>query len=121
MQFKIDENLPVEIAEMLISAGHDALTVFDQGLQGIRDERLINICNDEARILVTLDMDFADPRAYPPQETPGIVVLRVGSQAKQHVMNVFGRVMPLFAKEVVARHLWIVEETVVRIRGEEQN
>ena len=121
MQFKIDENLPVEIADMLINAGHDAKTVFDQALQGIQDEALINICNGENRILVTLDMDFADPRAYPPHEASGIVVLRVGSQAKQHVMNVFGRVIPLFAKEIVARHLWIVEETIIRIRGEDRH
>lgn len=27
MQFKIDENLPIEIAELLNDAGHDAKTV----------------------------------------------------------------------------------------------
>jgi hypothetical protein len=30
MQFKIDENLPVEIVELLINAGHDAKTVNEQ-------------------------------------------------------------------------------------------
>jgi predicted nuclease of predicted toxin-antitoxin system len=29
MQFKIDENLPIEIAELLIDAGYDAKTVYD--------------------------------------------------------------------------------------------
>ena len=32
MQFKIDENLPIEIAELLINAGYDAKTVNDQQL-----------------------------------------------------------------------------------------
>jgi len=36
MQFKIDENLPIEIAELLINAGYDAKTVKDQQLQGIK-------------------------------------------------------------------------------------
>jgi len=31
MKFKIDENLPVEIAVGLRNAGHDAMTVVDQG------------------------------------------------------------------------------------------
>ena len=32
MQFKIDENLPIKIAELLINAGYDAKTVNDQQL-----------------------------------------------------------------------------------------
>jgi Domain of unknown function (DUF5615) len=32
MRFKIDENLPIEVAELLRAAGHDALTVLDQNL-----------------------------------------------------------------------------------------
>ncbi|WP_368730321.1 DUF5615 family PIN-like protein [Nitrosococcus oceani] len=34
MNFKIDENLPVEVAELLCEAGHDALTVDEQELRG---------------------------------------------------------------------------------------
>jgi hypothetical protein len=40
MQFKIDENLPIKIAELLINAGYDAKTVNDQQLQGIKDSIL---------------------------------------------------------------------------------
>jgi hypothetical protein len=32
MQFKIDENMPIEIAELLNDAGHDAKTVNNQQL-----------------------------------------------------------------------------------------
>jgi Domain of unknown function (DUF5615) len=32
MKFKVDENLPLELAVSLREAGHDALTVLDQGL-----------------------------------------------------------------------------------------
>ena len=34
MRFKIDENLPVEAAELLRQAGHDAVTVLEQHLGG---------------------------------------------------------------------------------------
>ena len=34
MKFKIDENLPREVAALLRDAGHDAMTVVDQGLGG---------------------------------------------------------------------------------------
>jgi hypothetical protein len=35
MKFKIDENLPVEIAALLQEAGYDATTVLDQELGGV--------------------------------------------------------------------------------------
>jgi predicted nuclease of predicted toxin-antitoxin system len=119
MQFKIDENLPVEIVELLINAGHDAKTVNEQQLQGVRDPVLIDVCKSENRVLVTLDTDFSDIRAYPPQEFSGIIVLRVGSQAKPHVIKVFQHIIPLIQQEPLNQHLWIVEETRVRIRGKD--
>ena len=43
MKFKIDENLPVEISEMLNNAGYDSKTVNDQKLQGSKDFVIIEI------------------------------------------------------------------------------
>ena len=60
MQFKIDENLPIEISEVLINAGYNAKTVNEQQLQDVKDPLLINVCKSESRILVTLDTDFSD-------------------------------------------------------------
>jgi hypothetical protein len=45
--------------------------------------------------------------------------LRVGSQSKQHIVKAFQRIIPLVGTEPLGKHLWIVEETVIRIRGEE--
>ncbi len=58
-QFKIDENLPVEIADLLTQAGYDSNTVNEQHLQGATDSVVINVCQSENRILVTLDTDFS--------------------------------------------------------------
>ena len=64
MKFKIDENLPVEIAQLLTDEGYEAETVGDQGLGGTKDSILIEICREEGRVLVTLDTDFSNIRAY---------------------------------------------------------
>lgn len=117
MQFKIDENLPVEIAELLTEAGHDAKTVNDQHLEGSLDSLLANVCRDENRALITLDTDFSDITAYPPESFPGIIVLRIRRQAKSHIIDVLRRIMPLLSRERLAQHLWIVEENRLRIRG----
>ena len=34
MKFKIDENLPIEVAQLLNQAGYDAMTVYEQNLGG---------------------------------------------------------------------------------------
>ena len=119
MHFKIDENLPIEIAKLLISAGYDAKTVNEQQLQGVKDPILIDICKSENRVLVTLDTDFSDIKAYPPHEFSGIIVLRVGSQAKQHILKVFQHILLLIDREPLKQHLWIVEETRIRIHGDD--
>ena len=49
MKFKIDENLPVEMADLLPSAHHDATTVVDQELRGEDDIRIIEACLQEGR------------------------------------------------------------------------
>jgi predicted nuclease of predicted toxin-antitoxin system len=119
MQFKIDENLPIEIAGLLIAAGYDSKTINDQQLQGTKDPIIADICRSEGRVLVTLDIDFSDIRAYPPEEFSGIIVLRVKIQARHHVIKVFRSIIPLIGREPLIQHLWIVEETKVRIRGKD--
>jgi predicted nuclease of predicted toxin-antitoxin system len=48
MKFKIDENLPVEIAELLIKNGYNAKTVNEQQMKGTKDSVLINLCRQES-------------------------------------------------------------------------
>ncbi len=117
MRFKIDENLPLEIAESLHRAGHDALMVTEQGLGGVADERVGAVCQNEDRILVTLDLDFANIYAYPPRDYPAIMVIRVRRQDKLHVLAVFLQVMPLLEIEQIEQRLWIMGKTGIRLRG----
>ena len=117
MNFKIDENLPVEVAELMRQSEHDAITVLDQNLGGSDDFNVALVCKREKRILVTMDMDFADIRTYPPDEFSGLIILRLKRQDKPYVLGIVERLMHLFLDEPIDGHLWIVEEGRVRIRG----
>lgn len=116
MRFKIDENLPVGVLELLRGRGHDVLTVVDQRLGGAADSAVASACRTEQRTLVTLDLDFADIRAYPPSEYAGFIVLRLSRQDKQHVLEVIDRVAALLTGRSPERRLWIVEDGRVRVR-----
>lgn len=117
MRFKVDENLPVEAAELLQRAGHDATTVVGQHLGGKGDSEVASVCQRERRALVTLDMDFADIRAYPPKEFAGLIVIRLRQQDKLQVLEVLGRLSSLLGSEPLEGYLWIVEKERVRVRG----
>jgi len=116
MEFKIDENLPVEAADLLRKAGHDAITVLEQRLGGGSDVDVAAVCQREKRALVTLDLDFSDIRSYPPKDFHGLIVIHLRYLDKSHVMDALQHAMSLLAKEPLEKHMWIVEEGRIRIR-----
>jgi predicted nuclease of predicted toxin-antitoxin system len=117
MNFKADENLPVETADDLRRAGHDAVTVADQQLVGQPDLRIADICRTEKRAVLTLDLDFSDIRVYPPSDYAGIIVLRPSVQTITNIRRLVGQVIALLPTEPLAGHLWIVDEGQIRIRA----
>ncbi len=116
MRFKTDENLPVEVARLMLSHGHDALTVQDQELGGTTDPTLAAVCNAENRIFVTLDTDFSDIRQYPPGSHPGIIVFRISRQDKVSILSVTRRLLQSLSEQSPMGVLWIVDERRIRVR-----
>ena len=98
MKFKIDENLPVDAVKTFQEAGYNTVSVLDQSLQGCSDKTPISICKNENRILVTLDIDFANLLTYPPQEYAGIIVLRLKKYDKKHILTVVEKLTLLCQK-----------------------
>jgi predicted nuclease of predicted toxin-antitoxin system len=117
LDFKVDENLPREVAQLLGEAGHDAAMVVEQGLGGASDAAIVEACQREARTLVTLDAGFTDIRRYPPSAHPGLIVLRLRRQDKQHILDALPRLLDVLKKESIPGRLWIVEERRIRIRS----
>jgi predicted nuclease of predicted toxin-antitoxin system len=116
MQFKTDENMPIETADDLRQASHDALTVAEQQLAGQPDFQVADVCRREGRALITLDLDFSDIRVYPPCDYSGIIVLRPSVQTIPNIRRLVGQVIALLNSEPLAGNLWIVDESQIRIR-----
>ena len=116
MKFKLDENMPTSAGVLLRQKGHDVHTVFDELLNGEMDEKIADSCRKESRILITLDADFSDIRAYPPKDYAGIVLLRPHRQSEPQIIKMLEIVLPVFQTEPIDGFLWIVETSGVRIR-----
>lgn len=116
MRIKIDENLPAEYAALLREAGFGADTVADEGLSGADDSVISEHCRADGRVLVTLDLGFSDIRSYPPQDQPGIVVIRSKAQDKIKLISMLRRLIPVLREMLPEKRLWIVESDRIRFR-----
>jgi len=116
LRFKLDENVPGEAAALLRDAGHDVRTALEQKLGGQPDERILGACRDESRILVTLDLGFADIRAYPPAGHAGVWVLRPMLQQIELTLQLLRQGLGIASGEPVAHRLWVIEPGRVRIK-----
>ncbi|MFO0969697.1 MAG: DUF5615 family PIN-like protein [Gemmataceae bacterium] len=116
MKFKIDENLPADIAADLKAAGHDADTVSAEGLTGAIDSVILAHVQTEERTLLTMDKGIADVRAYPPDQYAGIVLFRPRTTGYQATLSFVRQHLPTLLQATLAGHLFVVSESGIRVR-----
>ena len=116
MKIKVDENIGRSGVNLLRQAGHDVLTVPEQGLSGKADETVFRVCAAERRVLITLDRDFGQVPRFPPKLSAGIVVLELGAPATTTLLQTrLHAFLALAATRPVDGQLWIVEAGRVRV------
>jgi predicted nuclease of predicted toxin-antitoxin system len=116
VKFKLDENLPADLATHLRDKGHDAEGVVDEGLGGEDDPPVLAAATAEGRVLLTFDLDFADVRNYPPGTHGGIVVFRLQDQRWRTLEGPVTRLLASGNLESLEKGLAIVDETRVRCK-----
>lgn len=115
-RFKLDENLGKSIKTSLIQKGFDVDDVYDEKIQGARDNDIFKKCLSEGRCLITLDTDFCNIIRFPYIESQGIIVLRPhGPLTVSILTELLGTVISALAKNEVKGKLWIVEPGRLRI------
>lgn len=119
MKIKVDENIGRSGVNLLRQAGHDVMTVPDQGLSGAADEAIFQVCASERRALITLDRDFGQVPRFPPKQSAGIVILELGAPATAGLLQSRLReFLALALTRSIEGELWIVEAGRVRVHLE---
>ena len=115
MKLKLDENLGTRTAELLRESGHNVNTVLEQNLCASSDKELVEICRSERRCLVTLDLDFANPLVFKPEDYFGTAVLRLPSKAApKDLYDTVNSLIGGLELEGIEGKLWIVEKGRIR-------
>jgi len=116
MKLKLDENLPLEVAELLAAKGHDVHTVPDEKLTGQRDEIILKASLNEGRLLLTQDLDFSDVRRFRPGTHPGIVLIRLRHPSRRQVIERIEQVLLSEAIESWVGCFVVISDRKLRIR-----
>lgn len=117
MKLKLDENLSHYLKPRLAALGHDVTTTADEGLLSRPDTTVAAAAAAEGRMLLTLDLEFADLRKYPPGSHPGMIVFRprtFGPLSVNRAVEAFVRDTDLAP---LAGCVVVVEPARMRIRG----
>jgi len=116
MRFKLDENLPHELADDLLRLGHDADTVYAEGLIGADDATIVQATQASGRILLTLDLGIANLLRYSIREQAGLVLLRPDANGRRNILSfVRSRLADLLNTDLRGR-LTVVTATRIRVR-----
>lgn len=60
--------------------GHDVFHLRDRGLQKLPDDKILALAQVEQRIILTIDLDFAQLLAVSKQSLPSVILFRLGNE-----------------------------------------
>lgn len=85
-------------------------------MQGCNDKKLYDVCADEKRCLVTLDLDFSDITRFPPSQTEAIAIIRVPKNPSLPLLEqLIKQLLKALSTRPIVNNLWIIEAGRIRI------
>lgn len=116
MKLLLDENLSPLQAVELRNEGYDAVAVVECGLSGVTDEEVLRFAVDNGRAIMTLDADFANVMRFPPEQTCGVVRLKVHPATEDRIRQAIRRALLYLQHIDIAGRLAVVDDDKIRIR-----
>ncbi|MGB9177694.1 MAG: DUF5615 family PIN-like protein [Pyrinomonadaceae bacterium] len=105
----MDENIPLITVRELRSLGHDVLDIRGTAHQGIPDDRLWELAQNESRLLISTDKGFAQ---YRNESHHGILIVRLRQPNEQKIHERVMKVMEQFAEAEWAGLIVVMRDAV---------
>jgi predicted nuclease of predicted toxin-antitoxin system len=116
LKFLADMGVSELTVVTLRDRSHDVVHARDAGYHRLLDADILSHARDQARIVITFDLDFGDLLAAAGEELPSVILVRTRNQRADSVTPRVLDVVERFAGELEAGALIIVEDARVRLR-----
>ncbi len=116
MRFLIDMPLSPKIAVFLNSLGHEAVHLFPLGKKRATDEEIVQMAQQENRIILSTDLDFGAILAHSLKVIPGVILFRVEYASTEKISRLLKELFARFKQENLINVIVVVEETRIRVR-----
>lgn len=113
MKFLADENIGLSVVIPLRDLGIDIKSITEIS-PGIEDPNVLNLANNENRILITTDKDFGELVYLRKLTHKGIILLRLAKDSAGNKFNVLSRVLAQSNLDL-ENSFTVVTETKIRI------
>ena len=107
-----DENIPKKTVEALKQREIDIISVVDSS-PGLSDRAVIELANNENRVIVTFDKDFGELVFRERLEARGLILLRLAPISPEHIAE---RIAHIMVQEIpIENKIIVVREDSVRV------
>ena len=110
MRFLCDENITKKAFYLFKSARFDVESVHSLNLKGIKNSKLLDICIEQNRILITFDTDFLHSSNT---KFPGILLIRIFPNTDKYILPVLEKFLESIKEIEFQNKLVILEENTV--------
>ena len=118
LRFLADMGISPRCVEWLRMQGHDALHLFEQKLHMLSDGEILLKAKNEQRILLTMDLDFAQLISKAgTDDLPTVIIFRLNDQRPQNVYAKLTAILPDIGRVIKqCNSIFSVSDNKVRIR-----
>ena len=117
MRFLVDNALSPKLAEGLRQAGHDAVHLREIGRQSAPDSEVLARAIDEARIIISSDMDFGDLLAARELARPSVILFRRVERGTNSRLALLLKNLAAISVDLERGSIVILESSRMRIRS----
>jgi predicted nuclease of predicted toxin-antitoxin system len=105
MKFLADMGISPKTVTFLRGMEHDAVHLYDQGLDRLPDSAILEKARDEDRILLTHDLDFGELMAASRAALPSVIIFRLRDMRPVNVNR--------YLRKIITEHGGLLEEGAI--------
>jgi predicted nuclease of predicted toxin-antitoxin system len=116
MRFLADMGISLRTVEWLRDNGHDVVHLRDEGLQRLPDPEILEKARLENRILLTIDLDFAQLLAISRSSLPSVVLFRLGNENYNQINDCLNILIEDYSEDLFSGAMISVSSKSFRVR-----